>query len=69
MLNFDWLSGIPMGAAKSVFLVLFVLIGIAVSFVPKQYMYEGLTTVRWYHNLKIWSYGVLLLIGFVYYIF
>lgn len=69
MLNFDWLAGIPIGVAKSIFLVLFALIGAAVLFVPNNYIYEGLTTIKWYHNLKMWSIGVLALISIVYFIF
>ena len=69
MLNFDWLSGVSMGAAKGVFLVLFALIGILVLFVPKEYIFEGLKVHRWWHNLKIWAIGLLAFISYVYYIF
>ena len=69
MLNFDWLAGIPIGVAKGIFLVLFVLIAVAILFVPKHFIYEGLTAIKWYHNLKIWAIGILAIIFFVYYIF
>ncbi|KAA3610965.1 MAG: hypothetical protein DWQ05_20975 [Calditrichaeota bacterium] len=69
MLNFDWLAGVPMDVANGIFLVLFALIGVAVLFVPKDYMYEGLKEIKWYHNLKIWAIGDLIFISWVYYIF
>ncbi|MCA9731549.1 hypothetical protein KC799_05450 [candidate division KSB1 bacterium] len=69
MLNFDWLAGVPIGIAHGLFLGLFALIGVLVLFVPKNYMYEGLKEVKWYHNLKIWAIGDLLFIAWVYYIF
>ncbi|KAA3655770.1 MAG: hypothetical protein DWQ10_16910 [Calditrichaeota bacterium] len=69
MLNFNWLAGIPIGVAKSIFLILFALIGVLVLFVPKDYMYEGLKEIKWYHNIKIWALGDLIFISLVYYIF
>lgn len=69
MLNFDWLAGVPMNIANNIFLIMFALIGLAVLFVPKDSMYEGLHQIRWYHNLKIWAIGDLLLIAWVYSIF
>jgi hypothetical protein len=69
MLNFDWLAGISMPVAKSIFLILFALIGVLVLFVPKAYVYEGLKVHHWYHNLKLWAIVLLFFIGYVYYIF
>jgi hypothetical protein len=69
MLNFDWLAGIPVETAKYIFLVLFIFIGILVSLIPKEYIYEGLENPRWYHNLKLWAWGDLILIFIVYLIF
>jgi hypothetical protein len=69
MLNFDWLANISMPVAKSIFLILYALIGVLVLFVPKQYVYEGLKVHHWYHNLKLWAIALLFLIGYVYYIF
>ena len=69
MLNFDWLAGIPMGVAKWIFLVLFILIGLLVNTIPKDYIYEGVEKPRWYHNLKWWAWGVLAFIFVTYYIF
>ena len=69
MLNFDWLSGVSPGAAKMVFLVMFVVIGVLVSLVPRRFIYEGVDNPRWWHNLKLWAWGVLALISVVYCIF
>ena len=69
LLNFEWLSGVGMGASKSVFLVLFVGIGILVLLIPKDYIYEGVENRRWWHNLKLWAWGDLIFIFIVYLIF
>jgi hypothetical protein len=69
MLNFDWLAGVSIGTAKWIFLILFIVIGILVSLLPKSYIYEGVENPRWWHNLKLWAWGVLGLIFFTYYIF
>jgi len=66
MLNFDWLRGVSLAAAKGVFLVLFVVIGLLVLMIPKAYIYQGLAHPRWYHNLKLWAWGVLLFIFVTY---
>ena len=69
VLNFEWLSGVPIGAAKNVFLVLFVLIGILVLFIPNDYIYQGVKKRRWWLNQKLWALADLALIFFTYYIF
>ncbi len=69
MLNFDWLADVPVEYAKWIFLILFMLIGVLVLLIPKDFIYEGLEKIRWYHNLKIWAIGLLVFISFVYYIF
>jgi len=69
MLNFDWLTGIPMGIAKGVFLVLFAVIGLLVLMIPSDYIYEGLENPRWWHNLKLWAIADLAFIFITYYIF
>ncbi|MFH1719400.1 MAG: hypothetical protein ABIF19_18770 [Planctomycetota bacterium] len=69
MLNFDWLSGIPMGAARWVFLVLFILIGGLVWMAPDSYVFEGVENPRWWHDLRLWAVGVLATIFVTYYIF
>jgi len=69
MLNFDWLSGVSPGAAKMVFLIMFVAIGVLVALVPRRFIYEGVERPRWWHNLKLWAWGVLVLIFAVYCIF
>ena len=69
MLNFNWLADIPIDSAKWIFLVLFILIGVMVLFIPTKFIYEGLENIRWYHNLKIWAIGLLGFIFVVYYIF
>lgn len=69
VLNFDWLTGIGDNAAKSVFLVLFVLIAVLVWMLPTDYIYEGLEHPRWWHNLKLWATGVLAVIFVTYWIF
>ncbi len=69
VLNFEWLSGMSIGAAKSVFLVLFVLIGILVLLIPNDYIYQGVKKRRWWLNLKLWALADLALIFLTYYIF
>jgi len=69
VLNFEWLSGVSIGAAKNVFLVLFVLIGILVLFIPNDYIYQGVKKRRWWLNLKLWALADLALIFLTYYIF
>ncbi|MDX9754666.1 MAG: hypothetical protein RBU29_11920 [bacterium] len=69
ILNFTWLSGMSTAQGKMVFLILFVLIGVLVSLLPRGYIYEGVEHPRWYHNLKLWAYGNLAFIFIVYYIF
>ena len=69
LLNFEWLSGVGMGAAKSIFLLLFVVIGILILLIPKDYIFEGVENRRWWHNLKLWALGDLVFIFITYYIF
>jgi len=69
MLNFDWLSNVSIESAKWIFLILFMLIGLAIISLPNKFIYEGLEKIRWYHNLKLWAIGLLGFISFVYYIF
>ena len=69
VLNFEWLSGVSIGAAKNVFLVLFVLIGILVLFIPNDYVYQGVKKRRWWLNLKLWALADLALIFLTYYVF
>jgi len=59
MLNFNWLSGIPVEAARWVFLVLFIVIGRLVWLAPDSYIFEGVEHPRWYHDLRWWAIGVL----------
>ncbi len=69
ILNFEWLAGVPIGAAKNVFLVLFVLIGVLVLLIPNDYVYQGAKKRRWWLNLKLWALVDLAFIFFTYYIF
>ena len=69
VLNFEWLSGLSIGTAKNVFLVLFVVIGIMVLLIPNDYVYQGVKQRRWWLNLKLWALADLALIFFTYYIF
>ncbi len=69
MLNFDWLADVPLGAAKWLFLVLFIGIGLIVLRIPDDYIYAGVEQRRWWHNLKLWALGVLVFIFATYYVF
>jgi len=69
MLNFDWLRGVSPTAAKGVFLALFVVTGLLVMMIPNEYIYEGVESPHWWHNLKLWAIGVLAIIFTIYYIF
>jgi len=69
VLNFEWSVGIPMGAAKNVFLGLFVLIGILVLLIPNDYVFQGVKKRKWWLNLKLWALGDLAFIFITYYIF
>jgi|AntAceMinimDraft_8_1070364.scaffolds.fasta_scaffold49889_2 hypothetical protein len=71
MLNFDWASGISQESAKLVFYVLFILIGILVLLIPKDYVYEGVEEEdrHWWMNLKLWAITVLAFLFLTYLIF
>lgn len=69
VLNFEWLAGVSMGAAKNVFLILFVLIGILVLLIPNDYIFKGAKKRKWWFNLKIWALVDLTFIFITYYIF
>jgi hypothetical protein len=69
ILNFDWLKWVGDDAAKAVFLVLFVLIGVLVWLLPNDYIYEGVEHPSWWHNLKLWATAVLAMIFITYLIF
>jgi len=69
ILNFEWLTGVSIGAAKNVFLLLYVLIGVLVLLIPNDYIYEGLKKRKWWLNLKLWALGDLAFIFITYYIF
>jgi hypothetical protein len=69
LLNFEWLNHVGMTSAKSVFLALFVITGILILLIPSEYIYEGVEDRRWYHNLKLWALGDLVVIFVTYYIF
>ena len=71
MLNFDWASGISQESAKLIFYVLFILIGILVLLIPKDYVYEGVEEEdrHWWMNLKLWAITVLAFLFLTYLIF
>ncbi len=71
MFNFDWLSGVSQETAKMIFLSLYAFIGFLVLLLPNEYVYVGIKKEdrRWYHNLKLWSLGVLSILAFIYYLF
>jgi hypothetical protein len=69
ILNFEWLAGVSIGAAKNIFLVLFVLIGILVLLIPDDYIFQGAKKRKWWLNLKLWAMGDLVFIFITYYIF
>jgi hypothetical protein len=69
ILNFEWLAGVSIGAAKTVFLVLFILIGILVLLIPNDYVYKGIAKRRWWLNLKLWALVDLAFIFITYYVF
>lgn len=66
MLNFDWLSGISLSAAKGVIIGLFVLIGVLVFLLKNDYIVRGVERPTWRHNLKLWAIGVLGIIALTY---
>ena len=71
MLNFDWLEGVSQESAKMVVLVLFVLIGVLILFIPNDSIFQGVEKEnrRWWNNLKLWAIGALALLFLTYYIF
>jgi hypothetical protein len=69
VLNFDWLAWVPLSAARGVFLVLFVLIGLLVSRVPAKVIFEGVDRPRWWHDLRLWAWFVLGVIFLTYVVF
>ena len=69
ILNFEWLAGVSTGAAKNIFLVLFILIGILVLLIPNDYIFQGAKKRKWWFNLKLWALADLAFIFITYYIF
>jgi len=69
MLNFDWLSGLPLGSAKLIIILLFVLLGAFVFRQKDVYVFEGISRPRFYHNLKYWTYLILILLSLIYFYF
>jgi len=69
ILNFEWLTGVSIGAARNVFLVLFVLIGVLVLLIPNDYIYKGIDKRKWWLNLKLWALVDLAFIFITYYVF
>ena len=43
--------------------------GLLVLLTPRAYIYEGVENPRWWHNLKLWAWGVLAIIFTIYYLF
>jgi hypothetical protein len=66
MLNFDWANGISVETAKGIIIGMFFILGVAVMFLPRNYIYAGIENPRWYHNLKLWAIGALLIIAGTY---
>ncbi len=66
MLNFDWANGISTDTAKGIIIGLFFVIGVAVLFLPKKYIYAGVEEPHWYHNLKLWAITALVIIACTY---
>ncbi len=66
MLNFDWADGISTETAKGIIIGMFFVIGIAVSFLPRNYIYAGVENPRWYHNLRLWAIAALAIIAGTY---
>jgi len=71
MLNFDWLAWVSQESAKMVFLVMFVLFGVIILFIPNDYIFQGVEKKkrRWWNNLKLWAIAALALLFFTYSIF
>ena len=69
MLNFDWLSGLPLGSAILIIILLFVLLRAFVFRQKDVYVFEGFSRPRFYHNLKYWTYLILILLSLIYFYF
>ena len=69
MLNFDWLASVSMPAARAVFLVLFVVIGLVIQLIPGHRVYEGVERPRWFHDVRLWAWLVLGVIFVTYSVF
>jgi hypothetical protein len=69
MLNFEWLAGVPIAAARWIFLGLFILIGGLVWRVPADYVFAGVKQRRWWLDLRWWGTGVLAMIFVTYALF
>jgi len=68
-LNFEWANSVSPRGSRTVFFVLFIVIGLLVLMIPKAYIYQGVKHPRWWHNLKLWAWGVLSFIFMVYWVF
>lgn len=59
MLNFDWLTGLPIATARLIFLGLYMIIAGLIWCVPRAYVYHAVEEPKWWHNLKLWATGIL----------
>lgn len=54
MFNFDWLSGIDLGTAKTLMLLAFIAPLAFSLFLKKKYIYKGAVDNKFWRNLKYW---------------
>lgn len=68
MLNFDWLSNVPISSARCVFFGLFFLIGVLVWLIPAHYVFVGVERRHWWLDLRWWATGALAILFLTYYL-
>ncbi len=66
ILDFDWLSFVPVEVARWGFLVLFLGIAFLILWIPADYIFEGTKKRHWWCDLRLWAIGVLAMLFFTY---
>lgn len=66
MLNFDWLARLSLWHAKLAIIFLFILLGMFVFSLKDSYVTAGISKPRFWHNLKYWAYGILIIMVLIY---
>ncbi len=61
MLNFDWISHLPLNWARLLVISAFLLPLLFVFTMRHQYVYQGAPDEHWWRNLKLWVLGLVII--------